>query len=387
MKHVLMTSLPPELTDPNTHRIMNLLGGNRPEPETMFVGGVVRNMILGIPIGDVDMATRLTPDDVMSRLTQDNITVIPTGLDHGTVTAVINKRPYEITTLRRDVATDGRRADVAFTESWDQDSARRDFTMNALYADMQGRVYDPTGQGISDIRDRRVRFVGSAHARVAEDYLRILRFFRFHLFYGWGEPDTEALQACREGAQNVMSLSRERITQEFKKILAHMQPLTVLSQMFDLGVLSDLPDHGYDPQIMSLYHGDDVILRLFMLGGMKDRDMSRWLILSGADKKSLTFLARAHDFVRSREMTEGSVRETMYRFGRDAAQRACLAIRFQEGQNALKASLQALLTDGIIPVFPVRGDDLIREGMKPGPEIGNRLKELEEKWIANGFKL
>jgi poly(A) polymerase len=387
MKYSLTMALPPELTDHNTRRVMSLLGGDKSEPDTLFVGGVVRNMVLGVPVGDVDMATRHTPDEVMLRLTQDNITVIPTGLDHGTVTAVIDKRPYEITTLRRDVTTDGRRADVAFTQSWAQDSARRDFTMNALYADMQGRIYDPTDQGISDIKNYRVRFVGSARARVAEDYLRILRYFRFHLFYGRGELDADALEACREGAKNVMSLSRERIAQEFKKILAHPQPLMVLSQMFDLGVLSDLPDSVYDARIMSLYHGDDVILRLFILGAMKDRDLSRWLMLSGADKKSLSLLTKAYDFVRSQEMTGGSVRETMYRFGREAARRACLAVSLERGQTAPEAALQDILTAWVIPVFPIRGDDLIRAGMKPGPEMGNRLKDLEEKWIANGFKL
>ncbi|MBN8521089.1 MAG: CCA tRNA nucleotidyltransferase [Alphaproteobacteria bacterium] len=385
MKHTLTIPLPPELTDHNTCRLMNLLGGDKSEPDTLFVGGVVRNMVLGVPVGDVDMATRYTPDEVMSRLAHNNITVIPTGFDHGTVTAVMDNRPYEITTLRRDVTTDGRRADVAFTDSWAQDSARRDFTMNALYADMQGRVYDPTGQGISDIKNQRVRFVGSAQARVAEDYLRILRYFRFHLFYGAEEPDPEALQACREGARNVMSLSRERITQECKKILAHPQPSAVLSRMFDLGVLSDLPDHAYDPHIMSLYRGDDVILRLFILNAMRNRDMSPWLLLSGADKKALTILTQAYDFVTSYGMTEDKVREMMYRFGRDTAQRACLVASFQAGRNVPEVPVQDILTDWIIPVFPVRGDDLIRQGMKPGPEMGNRLKELEEKWIANGF--
>ena len=179
----------PWMTAPATLAVMDALESRGGAGCARFVGGAVRNALLGQPVGDIDIAATLVPDQVIAALRAARLKAVPTGIEHGTVTAVADGRPYEITTLRRDVETDGRRAVVAFTTDWAQDAGRRDFTLNALYADRQGALLDPTGRGIADARAGRIVFVGEAKARVREDYLRILRFFRFHAWYGRGEPD------------------------------------------------------------------------------------------------------------------------------------------------------------------------------------------------------
>lgn len=223
MKKSLIDLVPARNIDPKswmreaeTQKIMHLL--NPDGLQTMFVGGCVRNTLLSQKVEDIDLATQLTPDKVTSLLEDASVKVIPTGLDHGTVTAVIDGKAFEITTLRQDVETDGRHAVIRFSESWEEDARRRDFTINALYMDMNGGVYDPLDQGLADIESQTFVFVGDAEQRIKEDYLRILRYFRFHALYGKGDMDTHALDACRKHAGRVEGLSRERITQEFLKI-------------------------------------------------------------------------------------------------------------------------------------------------------------------------
>ena len=203
------------LKDAETKTVMEVLGvGAR------FVGGVVRNTLMGEPVSDIDIAIAETPERAQALLEAKGIKVVPTGIEHGTITAVMPSRHYEITTLRVDVKTDGRRAEVAFTEDWVEDARRRDFTINALYADADGTVHDPLGTGLEDIKLRRVRFIGDANARIAEDYLRVLRFFRFHAWYGTGEPDTEGLKACANAREGLRQLSGERVHDELLKITA-----------------------------------------------------------------------------------------------------------------------------------------------------------------------
>ncbi|MCB1559266.1 MAG: CCA tRNA nucleotidyltransferase, partial [Alphaproteobacteria bacterium] len=198
-----------------TRKIFRILG----KDSVRFVGGCVRNALLGEVIGDIDLATSLPPQNVTERLLKNGIKSIPTGIQHGTVTAVINGKSYEITTLRIDMDTDGRHASVTFSADWQEDAKRRDFTMNALYADMDGHVYDPLGSGISDLKQRKVKFVGDPYLRIKEDYLRILRFFRFHTQYGKGRINAKGYRACLDLKDGLKSLSKERVTQELSKIL------------------------------------------------------------------------------------------------------------------------------------------------------------------------
>ncbi|RZJ27620.1 MAG: CCA tRNA nucleotidyltransferase, partial [Brevundimonas sp.] len=189
-----------------------------------FVGGCVRNALMGRPIDDVDIATSLKPEDTEAAIRAAGLKAVPTGIAHGTVTAVSERQPFEITTLRRDVTTDGRNATVAFTDDWAEDAARRDFRLNALYADGEGQVFDPTGQGVADAAAGRIVFVGDPRTRIREDYLRILRFFRFFAWYGQGEPDVEGLEACRDLAPGISRLSAERVSKELMKLLAATDP-------------------------------------------------------------------------------------------------------------------------------------------------------------------
>ena len=224
-------------THPATVRVMDALARAGGEDAARFVGGCVRNALLRRPVADIDIATVLTPDAVAAALQAAGIKAVPTGLAHGTVTAVVDGRPFEITTLRRDVETDGRHAVVAFTADWGEDAARRDFTMNALYADLEGQVFDPTGEGLGDLRNGAVRFVGDPAARITEDALRILRFFRFHALYGRGRADAAALAACAEGRDLIARLSIERIAKELLGLFGAEDPRPAVRLMAGAGVL------------------------------------------------------------------------------------------------------------------------------------------------------
>jgi poly(A) polymerase len=214
---------------PAMRALLRLLGSDH--GDTRFVGGCVRDTLLGLAVSDVDLATRLAPEEVMERLGRGDVKAVPTGLAHGTVTAIVEGRPIEITTLRRDVATDGRRATIAYTGDWREDAARRDFTMNALSANPEtGEIFDYFG-GVADLQAGRVRFIGDPLTRIAEDHLRILRFFRFHARFGGADPDPDALQACAARANDLMALSRERIADELLKLLALPEPTETVRLM------------------------------------------------------------------------------------------------------------------------------------------------------------
>src|SRR6185295_18314721 len=209
-----------------------------------FVGGCVRNALLNEPVSDVDIATQLAPEKVMMAAIAAGMAAHPTGIEHGTVTLVADHHTFEVTTLRRDVETDGRRAVVEFTEDWAQDAQRRDFRMNALYCSLEGELFDPTGGGLDDIRDRRIIFVGDAETRIREDYLRILRFFRFYAWYGHGLPDAAGLAACNKLRNGLTGISAERIWMEMKKLLAAQKPIAALEAMDDAGVFDALFDEA-----------------------------------------------------------------------------------------------------------------------------------------------
>src|SRR6476619_45805 len=217
------------------NRLLDALGAD--EGLTRFVGGAVRDDLLGLPVNDIDLATRIPPDEVINRLEKARIKAVPTGIDHGTVTAISDGHPFEITTLRRDVSTDGRRATVAFTDDWQEDAARRDFTINALSADPEtGELFDYFG-GLADLEQRHIRFIGDPLQRIAEDHLRILRFFRFHARFDAREPDAAALDACTARANDLMALSRERIADELIKLLGTDDPVPTIAIMVERAIL------------------------------------------------------------------------------------------------------------------------------------------------------
>ncbi len=352
--------------------------------EARFVGGAVRDSLLGLPVKDVDMATRHAPEEVMRRLAAAGIGCAPTGLSHGTVTALTRFGPVEITTLRHDVSTDGRRATVAFATDWREDAARRDFTMNALYAEpASGRIHDYFG-GRADLAARRLRFIGDARARIDEDHLRILRYFRFLARFGQAGTSDADYAACVDKAPSLKALSRERIADELLKLLSVADPVAALRLMVDGGifmpVLPEVEAAGVDRVAALLVREEamgeapDGLLRLMALlpqdGPMADRVAARLKLSNKARGRIAAALGDA---------VTGDVRALAYRLGpRAALDRIALGRALAPGD--------AVLLDGWTPPrLPVSGGDLIARGLAPGPAVAKALKALEEAWIAAGY--
>ncbi|WP_119420511.1 CCA tRNA nucleotidyltransferase [Desertibaculum subflavum] len=350
-----------------------------------FVGGCVRDAVIGRNVTDVDIATDLAPESVMTALKQAGLKAVPTGMAHGTVTAVSEHRPYEITTLRRDVETDGRHARVEFTDDWAADAARRDFTMNALYADADGTVYDPTG-GLADLAAHRVRFVGAPAQRIEEDALRILRFFRFHAHYGQGEPDMAGLDACAAAAARIAGLSAERVAQEMRKLLkAEAAPQTVWL-MSARGILAPV-----SPALTRFERLDRLVAIERELG--EAEPMRRLAALLPTDEAAALALAeRLRLSVKERERLAAmthlpsppiAARVERYRRGAEGFRDAVL-LAGADGAD-WRAALDAA-GSWRPPAFPLRGADLLKLGLAPGPAVGELLQRLEREWIAGGFR-
>ena len=346
----------------------------------LFVGGCVRNALLGVSVADVDIATDARPETVTRLAEAAGLRVVPTGIEHGTVTVIAGGVPHEVTTFRRDVETDGRRAVVAYAQDVAEDAARRDFTMNALYADLRGNVIDPLG-GLPDLVARRLRFVGDAHQRIREDYLRILRFFRFHAHYG--DPgqgmDAEALAASAELAEGVDGLSRERIGSEIRKLLAAPDPAPAVAAMAQAGVLARvLP--GSDPRALApLVHLEGDLpprwqRRLAALGGQEVEDRLR---LSRADA---AVIAALRDAV-GRGWSPAALG---WKLGAEGGRDAVL-LRAALLESPLPTDWQTDVARGAASVMPVTAIDLMPD--LQGAALGARLKEIEARWLASDLRL
>lgn len=351
-----------------------------------FVGGSVRNALVGRPVDDFDIATRLKPEESMAALKAAGIKVVPTGLAHGTVTAVSEKLPYEVTTLRKDVETDGRHAVVAFTDDWAEDAARRDFRLNALYADRTGAIYDPTGQGVADALAGRVVFVGDPNTRIEEDYLRILRFFRFFAWYGRSEPDPEGLAACAAHAEGLTRLSAERVSKELLKLLAAPDPRPSVHAMAEAGVLTRLFPAVADLTAFDALAeaSDDAVIRLSAL--LPDDPAVVAGIAQGLRLPKImeARLAAAAEGPLDPATDAKTLRALTYRLGKQA-----VSDRIQRGGAIQPGSDTAhaltLINDWPVPRMPVGGRDLAKLGLEPGPEHGRILKAFEAEWIAEDF--
>jgi poly(A) polymerase len=378
------------MTSPQTRDVMSILGGFEDEPKAMFVGGCVRNAIIGKPVNDIDIATIHRPDAVMQMLLGAGIRAVPTGMEHGTVTAIIDKTTFEITTLRRDVETDGRHAVIAFTDRWDEDAERRDFTINTLLATPDGRVFDPTGQGLDDLARRKIIFVGEAGQRIAEDYLRILRFFRFHGQYGEGAPDATAMEACRMHAEKMAKLSKERITQELFKILSLPNAADILDQMYKADVLSSIRSGSYDHGAMEVlcklqnrYEVVNALARLNLLIGFHRSYADQWMVLSNEQKDRLDAIAEAYKGIKP--VNKKHIRALVYQFDNGTVLQSYLLWLAVTGNNP-DLEIMDIARYWQPPSFPITGDDLIAAGIPPGKNLGAKLKALEEKWIKSDFK-
>ena len=368
------------LADPALHRVFEALDG-----QARVVGGCVRNALMGFPIDDVDIATPLTPDAVTERLKAAGLKAVPTGIEHGTITAVADRRPFEITTLRRDVTTDGRNATVAFTDDWSEDAGRRDFRLNALYADLDGTIFDPTGQGIADAEAGRIVFVGDPETRIREDYLRILRFFRFFAWYGRGEPDAAGLRACAALKDGMGRLSAERVSKELLKLLAAPDPRRTVRLMADAGVLALVLPAAGGLDLFGAMVGvsPDPLLRLSALLPHDFEavgEAARSLRLSNAEKDRLVLAVR--DGPLDPGMGDAEARASLYRLGRarfeDQARRAQAAGGDVSRLLDLAAAWPSLR-------MPVDGHAAKAAGATDGLAIGRALKAFEAEWIAADF--
>lgn len=358
------------------------------------VGGVVRNTLMGLPVTDIDIATPARPEEVIAAATAAGLASVPTGIEHGTVTVISAHEPYEVTTLRHDVETDGRRAVVAFTDDWAADASRRDFTVNALYCDRHGVVHDPLG-GYPDVARRVVRFIGDPDQRIAEDYLRILRFFRFHAVLGEGPLDRVGLDACVRGRTGLKMLSAERVRAELLKLLAGSRALEAVEAMTVFGILAVLLHVAPRPGVLArlaqaeafVDASPDAILRLSALCLAVSEDapvLARRLRLSNDERAALIVISR-----QSRALSdapgEKAWRRLVYEQGPVAWRRSVLAALVQSPADASLATAYALPERWSVPKLPVKGLDVLALGLPAGPHVGAVLAEVERWWVDNDF--
>ena len=385
----------PWLTAPSTTRLLAALTADG-QP-ARFVGGCVRDALLGRDDadGDLDIATSALPDQVIGLLETAGIKVVPTGLAHGTVTAIIEGQPFEVTTLREDIACDGRHARVRFTDDFAVDAARRDFTINAMSAAGDGRLYDYFG-GRDDLAAGRVRFVGDARRRVAEDHLRILRFFRFFAGYGRPPADSEALAACRAAAGNIRHLSGERIRNEMLKLLRTDDPLPALDLMHATGVLAEVLPGTADlaglRRLVALVPDADPLLRLAALLRPTPDAKSAAAGVATAWRLAKAEAARLDRLATARSITlpasAKTARRDLYRLGADIYADLARLAAADIGADAARGLAEALgrARAWTVPVLPVRGRDLIDRGVPPGPELGSLLKRIEGWWLDRDMR-
>ncbi|HEX4027642.1 MAG TPA: CCA tRNA nucleotidyltransferase [Rhizomicrobium sp.] len=378
------------MTAPETVAVMNALG------EARFVGGAVRNALLGASVVDVDIAVPMPPSEALIRLTAKDIKVVETGMDHGTVTAIAGTHAFEITSLRRDVETDGRHAKVVFTDDWAEDAARRDFTINALYASATGEIFD-YATGMEDLIAGKVRFVGDARTRIAEDYLRVLRLFRFHAWYGKGEIDAEGLRAAAGAKDKLKTLSAERVAKELLRLLEAGNPAPVLRVMAATGILSELlPGALQLPRLERLTEIDaenlfprDAVLRLASLlrdGGEAAQATSDRLKLSNADRARLE-QALCGDGIAA-GLSARDARRLLYRIGAARFRDKVLLQWASAPRTAVALPWRMLLKmaeNWQRPRFPLTGRDVMQAGVAEGPDVGRILAHIEDWWVDADF--
>lgn len=358
------------------------------EKSCRFVGGAVRDTLLGSAVKDIDLATTLTPQHALDRLQKGGVKVVPTGIDHGTITAVLDSGPVEITTLRNDVATDGRRAKVVFSDNWRDDAARRDFTINALYAEhFSGRIHDYF-DGIGDLEKGLVRFIGDADIRIKEDHLRILRFFRFDARFGKNTPDINSFEACARHGASLKALSRERIAAELLNILGGPNVERAFSLMSKASIW-----HYILPELTNQagQNLSRVLQREQQLSSPANA-LVRLAALIPADRDVATKLATRLRFSRQKtgylqqlvsggQPSPANIRKIAYQIGPDQARERAMLFA---SDNSFRQTYE-LLNDWHPPHFTVKGKDIIAMGVKAGPEVSHKLKRIEQRWIAEGF--
>ena len=383
------------LNTPETRAVMAALDTVRPDG-SRFVGGCVRNALMGKDVDDIDIATQLLPEQTIEAGKRAGLAAHPTGIEHGTITLVCNHVPFEVTTLRRDVSTDGRRASVAFTEDWAEDAQRRDFRMNALYADGAGNIFDPTGGGIDDIAAGRVVFIGDGDTRLREDFLRALRFFRFSAWYGKGPLDAEGLAACERQREGLKQLSGERIWKELKKLMGAPDPRVSLKAMAEIGVAGIAFGEGLRLDRSLDWIGVEEALALMpdamtrIAAALADaesaRALARRLKLSNDERDRLVAALNVGAEIKP-DLTPRAVRALVYRIGREAfIDRARLA--WAKDGLARSTEWRALVEIAATwerPKLPLSGEDVTALGVPRGPKVGQVIRAVEDWWVEADF--
>jgi poly(A) polymerase len=396
MSNVRALTDAPWLKSGPTARVLALLNGGG--EEARVIGGAVRNALLKIPIGDIDIATTSLPDEVIRRAKAAGIKSVPTGIDHGTVTLVVEGQPFEVTTLREDAETYGRKAKVAFGRDWVRDAERRDFTINGLSVDAHGVVHDHVG-GLDDITARRVRFIGDPHQRIAEDYLRILRFFRMHASYGAGQPDRVGYLACIAGRAGLASLSAERVRMEMLKLVVADGAAVAVTAMADGGLLEPIfggvcytgPFAAMIAAERALGLQASAVRRLGALTVAVTEDAKRVaarLRLTNAETKALDSMG--HRWWRLPGMDEARARRLLYRLGQDNYRNRLMLAWARAGSDADPTPWRPLATlpeRWSAPKFPLKAADFLARGVAEGPALGQVLTLAEDAWLAADFPL
>lgn len=383
------------LNAPATRRVMAALAAARPGG-ARFVGGCVRNALIGAPVDDIDIATQLLPEETIAAAEAAGIAAIPTGIAHGTLTLVADHTPFEVTSLRRDVETDGRRAVVAFTQDWAEDAQRRDFRMNALYADATGTIHDPTGGGIEDARAGRVIFVGDPETRIREDYLRILRFFRFLAWYG-KDADAAGLAACAKLKDGLAGLSVERVWKEARKLLAARDPRVALAAMEASGVrAAALPEWTRVARLEALLKLENELLLeghalTRLAAALEDqaaaRALAQRLKLSNEERGRIVAALGGEERIVS-YLSPREVRRALYKLGNEAFGDRVMLAWAGEGHAKNASAWRALIAmaqSWARPKLPLTGEDVIAAGAPPGPKVGQVMREVEAWWIDADF--
>ncbi|MEN3973338.1 CCA tRNA nucleotidyltransferase [Sphingomicrobium sp. XHP0235] len=373
---------------PGMYRLLEAMRAE--EGAIRFVGGAVRDRLLGTEVSDLDCATIFEPARTIGYLDKAGIKAIPTGIDHGTVTAISDGTKVEITTLRADLSTDGRHAEVGFTTDWEEDAARRDFTINALYADPRtGEIFDYHG-GLDDLEARRIRFIGDPESRIREDHLRILRFFRFHARFAIGAPNAAGLDACAALADTMKSLSRERIADEILKLLSLPNPLPTVRVMEQRGIFAPVLPEITAPGVNRLA----ALVAFEEEAGRKFRGIRRLAALLPRDPDTARDVAARLKFSKEQRdrlssaacPAEGSARELAYRLGPlYAIDRICLTPGWQPDVAGSRADAVRYIERWDIPVLKLKGGDLIKRGLEPGPQVARCLRAIENEWVAADF--
>ena len=366
--------------------------------EVRFVGGCVRKAIKNEKIDDIDLATNLVPNEVKKKLTSNGIQVIDTGILHGTVTAILNKKKFEITTLRKDVSTDGRHADVEFTLDWEQDARRRDFTINAIYADIDGNIFDPEN-GINDLKNGKVNFIGPAKDRIQEDYLRILRYFRFFTQYSKSTHDEDTIKFIKQNINGINKISNERIFDELKKILSLENIYELfnnnISKEIILNIFQQFKYYERLKNIITLNQklkdnfDKELLLALLILDSSNNHQyFCHKYKVSNNLKNRFNNISKNYELIKTKKFyLEKNIKKMMYLLGKDYVSDLLLfAIGVGTKDQIIEIEkLLNLIKKYEIPKFPISGDYLKEHGYVTGEKLGNKLKFLEDRWVENNF--